>query len=225
MFRRRSAPIERRARPAQSSRLALAVILAALTAAALPALGSFASPACAQAGSRDADRGADPPREGGLVRVGGCRTSEREYGLPALADSAEQAALAELLAPGEGVKAGPACGRLAVDTPLFAQVGSVAPLEDAEWVAAVQILGARMDSCGLVHAERSLLAHTTGPCFPPYHVDLRACGTEAQVARFLDGLAAGPWGRFEPTDDRSQRRLFICAGRNLSLMDSVVDLR
>ncbi len=224
MSPRRHAPMAHRARrvaiPRRARRVPIARparIALALTLAALPAL--------AAGGSRDAGRGASPPPEGPVMRVGGCQTTERAYGLAAFSDSAAQAALVELLAPGEGPRGGPACERLGVDTPLFAQVGSVAPLADSEWVAAVEAVGARIDSCGLALAERSLLAHTTGPCFPPYHVDLRACGTEAQVARFLDRLATGPWGPFVPTDDRSQRKLFVCAGRNLSIMNSVVDLR
>jgi len=178
--------------------------------------------ACAWA---DGDRSTDRPREAPVMRVGGCQTSEREYGLAALADSAAVAAVNELIAPGEGPKGGPVCERLEVDTPLFVQIGSVSPLADSEWVAVVHVLGAQMDSCGIVFAERSLLRHTTGPCFPPYHIDLRACGREAQVARFLERLATGPWGRFEPTSEREERRLFVCAGRNLSLLNTVVDLK
>jgi hypothetical protein len=163
--------------------------------------------------------------KGQPARVGGCDTTERDYGLPVLADSAAGAALAELTAPGSGSKIGPVCRALGVDTPLFAQVGSVAPLADEEWRAAVQVLCARLDSAGVRIAERSLLRHTVGPCFPPYHVDLRGCGTTAGVATFLDSLAVGPWTPYAVTSERRGRRLFVAAGRELSLMNVAVDLR
>jgi len=204
--------------PATAARVVRLILLGSIAALVLSALpGSVAW--------ANGSRSADPPREAPVMRVGGCQTSEREYGLAFASDSAAVAAVGELIAPGEGPKGGPACARLGVDTPLFVQIGSVAPLADAEWIAAAQALGARMDSCGLVLAERSLLRHTTGPCFPPYHIDLRACGREAQVARFLVHLTDRPWGRFEPTAERGQRRLMICAGRNMSLMNTVVDLK
>jgi hypothetical protein len=206
-----AARLRRAAIPALATLLALAVLPGPGSWLGLRGLPWLAARACA-----DGDRSAKPPGEAPIMRVGGCQTSEREYGLAAAFDSAAVAAVEELNAPGEGPKAGPACKRLGVDAPLFAQIGSVDPLEDAQWVAAAKVLGARMDSCGLVLAERSLLRHTTGPCFPPYHIDLRACGREAEVARFLEQLAAGSWGAFTPTSDRGQRRLLI---------NTVVDLR
>ncbi len=217
--------------PALSLLAALTLLL--LAAAPCPQAGAPASApaseqACARGGEQmrgDGDRCADPPREEPVMRVGGCQTSEREYGLAAMTDSAAAAAVNELIAPGEGPKGGAACERLGVDAPLFAQIGTVGALADSEWVAVAKALGVLMDSCGLVLAERSLLRHTIGPCFPPYHIDLRACGRTEQVARFLARLAEGPYGPFTPAARREERRLFVSAGRNMSLMNTVVDLK
>ncbi len=74
-------------------------------------------------------------------------------------------------------------------------------------------------------AERSRLRHTIGPCFPPYHIDLRAVGSVVAVARFRDNLTEQKWKGFLPARTRGERSLFIAAGTNLSMMEPCGDLR
>lgn len=157
--------------------------------------------------------------------VGGCKTTERVYGVPALQDSLARAALDELMAPGVGPKTGAACRRLGVDAPLFVRLGAVNPVADSLWESVAERVTDRLCQAGCRIAGRSLLRHTTGTCFPPYHVDFDAVGDSAQVAGFLHQLTRGPWGPLEVTSHREERVLFLTAGCSLSVMDVVVDLR
>jgi hypothetical protein len=157
--------------------------------------------------------------------IGGCRTVEVRYGLSAWGDSAAVRALQELIAPGAGERVGPACRDLGVDAPLFARVGAVDPPADTLWAHAVRRVGEIMDSSGLRLASRSLLRHTTGTCFPPYHVDLEAVGDTAQVRGFLERLSTARWDPWVVAPERRERRLMVTAGMGLQSMDTVVDLR
>ncbi len=168
---------------------------------------------------------ADQPGEGVRRRVGGCQTTEREYGLPRLFDSAAEAAVLELLAPGPSRKGGAACRRLGVDTAVFAQVGAVDSLPDTIWVAAAARLTGILQAQGIHVAGRSLLLHTTGTCFPPHHVDLRACADSARAAAFLEGLAGTVWPNLVVADRPQDRVLFVAAGTNLSQMDWILNLK
>jgi len=158
-------------------------------------------------------------------RMGGCQTREMAYGLPAARDSLAAAAVEELLAPGMGPKVGEACRQLGVDAPLFVKIGAVELHADSQWVALASQLTAAIKHAGIRIAERSQLAHTTGTCFPPYHIDFRACGDSASVGRFLAGLARLEWEGFQPTDDRRTRRYFVSAGWSLAGTDAIVDLK
>ncbi|MCK4411920.1 MAG: hypothetical protein KAY32_00115 [Candidatus Eisenbacteria sp.] len=163
--------------------------------------------------------------KGGVPRVGGCRTVERAYGLPALTDSVAHAATQELLAPGAPERERPLCRALGVTTPLFVQVGAVDSLDDRLWASVAGRIGEKLAADGVHLAMRSGLRHTTGPCFPPFHVDLRACGDSASVAVFLDELDGLAWEGLLPADDHGERVLFVSAGTSLQLMDHVVHLR
>jgi hypothetical protein len=158
-------------------------------------------------------------------RLGGCQTTQRVYGLPACTDSLAMLAIDELLAPGVGPRTGPACRALAVDTPLFLQVGAIDPPADTLWVELSRALSARVEAAQLRLASRTLLSHTTGTCFPPYHVDLRACGDSAQVAAFLRDLPDAAWPGFTRAGVRAQREVFISAGVSLQGMAVAIDLR
>lgn len=182
------------------ARLALAALLVLCACAGLAATG-------------------DPPR-----RLGGCQTTQRAYGLPACADSLALLAVDELLAPGAGPRSGPACRALAVDTPLFLQIGAVDPPADTLWARLSRALSARIEAAHLRLAARTLLSHTTGTCFPPYHVDLRACGDSARVAAFLRDLPDAAWPGFTRVEARAQREVFISAGVSLQGMTAAVDL-
>jgi hypothetical protein len=163
---------------------------------------------------------AQPPQT-----VGGCRTTEREYGLPARADSLALLALGELTAPGMGEKTGPAARRLGADTPLFITIGAVDPLADTLWARAAERLDSLLAGRGMRLAARSGLRHTTGPCFPPYHVDLRAVSDSARVDGFRRALPLASWGPLAVTAERARRVMFVTAGASLQSMDTVVDLR
>jgi hypothetical protein len=163
---------------------------------------------------------AQPPQ-----MVGGCRTTEREYGLPACADSLALLALGELTAPGMGEKSGPAARRLGVDTPLFITIGAVDPVADTLWVRAAQSLDGLLARGGVRLAARSGVRLSTGPCVPPYHVDLRAVSDSARVVDFRRALALAPWGPLAVTPERALRVMFVTAGTSLQSEDTVVDLR
>jgi hypothetical protein len=130
-------------------------------------------------------------------------------------DSLALAAVDELLSPGPAGQSGSACRLLSVDTPLFAQLGAVDPPADSVWCAAAARLGDLAESLGVRLAERSLLGHTTGPCFPPYHVDLRACGDSAAVAAFLEILPRAGWPGFRVAAAGAARTLLLSAGTSL----------
>lgn len=157
--------------------------------------------------------------------VGGCRTVEREFGLPAWRDSVAVRALTELTAPGTGPKTGPACERLHVDAPLFVTLGAVSEPDDSLWVQAASQVFARMRHCEILPATRSLLRCTRGPCFPPFHVEFEAVGDSAQVNEFLKELAAGAWDPLAITSRRAERVLFVAAGMSRETLDRVVDLK
>lgn len=158
--------------------------------------------------------------------VGGCQTSEREYGLPTLADSLAQAALGELMGPSVARhEESPEIRALGIDTPFFAQIGAVVPPPDSAWIALASQLTKEISDHGLRIAQRSLLRHTTGTCFPPYHVDLQAVGDSAAAASFLSDLPKMIWQGFVPTQNRSERIFFIAAGTSMELMNAVVDLK
>lgn len=159
------------------------------------------------------------------VRVGGCNTTERDFGLPPIANERAQEAVAELLAPGMGPKSGPACRALVVDTPCFLQIGAVDSQANEVWRNLAEQITALTKAGGLHLAERSLLRHTTGPCFPPYHVDFRAVGSAEAVARFRADLTEQKWKGFIPASTRGERSLFISAGVNLSMMEPCGDLQ
>jgi hypothetical protein len=160
-------------------------------------------------------------------RIGGCRTTERDFGPPGAArvDSAAALALDELTAPGPDSKVGPACRRLGVDTPLFVSLGAVDPIADTLWTRAVERVDSLLRRSGAHRIAISPLRHTTGPCFPPYHVEMPAVGDSASVAAFLRGLPMAPWGPFVATPERGARILFVSAGTSRQSMDTVVDLR
>lgn len=158
-------------------------------------------------------------------RLGGCQTTAHDFGLPAVADSLVLSALGELMAPGMGPKTGPHCRQLGADTPLFAQIGAVDSLPNEAWVDIAGQLTAQLETGGVRIGERSQLRHTTGPCFPPYHVDFRGVADSASVAAFLSALPRIAWDGFVATAERSERRFFITAGMSLQQMDIVVDLR
>ncbi|MBD3236855.1 MAG: hypothetical protein GF330_09135 [Candidatus Eisenbacteria bacterium] len=157
-------------------------------------------------------------------RLGGCETRERAYGLAAMRDSVALAALAELMAPGMGPKSGPHARALGADSPFFAQAGAVDSLPDGDWVAIAEALTARIATYGIHLAERSLLRHTTGPCFPPHHIDFRGVADSAAAQSFLADLPQMAWEGFAPAARRSERRLLITAGLSLQQMDVAVDL-
>lgn len=158
-------------------------------------------------------------------RLGGCQTTQRAYGLTGFADSLATLAIEELLAPGVGSRTGPACRALAVDTPLFLEIGAIDPPADTLWVRLSRALSERVEAAQLRLASRALLSHTTGTCFPPYHVDLRACGDSAHVAAFLRDLPDAVWPGFTRAGERTQREVFISAGVSLQGMTVAVDLR
>ena len=160
-----------------------------------------------------------------VERLGGCQTTERVCGLPALSDTLADAALSELMAPGMGPKVGEACRAIGVDTPLFVQIGALDSLQGKTWVAISNQVTALLISSGARIAGRSLLRHTIGPCFPPNHIDFRACGDSVFVRSFLDALAQTGWEGFSPAPVRRERKLFITAGTSLQLMDAIVDLK
>lgn len=157
--------------------------------------------------------------------VGGCRTVEREFGLPALQDSSAVRAFDELIAPGMGPKAGPACRQLRVDAPLFVTIGAVTEPADSIWVRVASHVTARMLRCEIRPATRSPLRCTSGTCFPPYHVDFEAVGDSAQVSEFLKELTGGPWDPLIITSRRAERTLFVAAGVSRETLDTVVDLK
>jgi hypothetical protein len=135
------------------------------------------------------------------------------------------AAKAELVAPGRGPKTGPACRALGVDTPLYAQVGALDSLADETWRSIATQVTARMAAAGVHLAERTGLQHTTGTCFPPYHVDFRACADSSAARLFLKELTSSAWEGFTATGNRRERRLFVTAGLSLQLLDTTVDLK
>ena len=157
--------------------------------------------------------------------VGGCRTVEREFGLPALRDSLAIRAFDELIAPGSGPKTGPACRQLRVDAPLFVTIGAVAEPADSIWVRVASHIADRMLRCEIRPATRSALRCTTGPCFPPYHVEFEAVGDSAQVGEFLDELTSGSWDPLVITSRRAERTLFVAAGVSRESLNTVVDLK
>ncbi len=146
--------------------------------------------------------------------VGGCHTSEHDYGLPAIADSLAAADLDAALH-----------GRASGKSPLFVQIGSVKEMAAECWISLGRQLTSLITEGGLRLASRSLLRHTTGTCFPPYHVDLEAVGDTAAVARFLEILPSHRWEGFEVAAQRSERDCFISAGRSREMMNTVVDLK
>jgi hypothetical protein len=163
----------------------------------------------------------EPP----VRRLGGCQTTRRAYGLPEATDSLAAGAVDELLAPGEGPKPGPFCRALGADTPLFVEIGAVDSLADQVWAGLAGAATSRIAECELHLAERTLLGHTTGPCFPPYHVELRACGDSASVAAFLETLGAVSWPALTGAQKPSEREIFVEAGTSLQFMPYRVDLR
>ncbi len=158
-------------------------------------------------------------------RLGGCQTRELAYGLPAISDSLAAAAVEELLAPGKGPKTGAACRQLEVDALLFVKIGAVERQTDEQWIALAKQLTVALEQAGIRIAGRSQLAHTTGTCFPPYHIDFQACGDSVSVGRCLAGLPKAEWEGFQPTDERRIRRFFVSAGRSLASTDAIVDLK
>ncbi len=157
-------------------------------------------------------------------RLGGCQTTVQSSGLPALSDSLATAAVAELLTPGSGPRRGPACRSLGVELPVFAQIGALDSLNDETWRAISEQLTQRIADAGLRLAERSALRLTTGTCFPPYHVDFRACADSAAAGRFLADLGDVAWDGFAFAEDRRTRRLFVIAGLSMQLMSTAVNL-
>jgi hypothetical protein len=158
-------------------------------------------------------------------RLGGCRTVERELGTRASPDTLAVGALAELTAPGMGPKAGPICRRLGVDAPLFVSIGAVDEQPDSTWMRVADQVGDRMRGGGLHMASRSPLRHTTGTCFPPYHIDFEAVGDSARVGGFLARMARASWEPLIVAERRQERVIFIAAGLNRQSMDTVVDLK
>lgn len=195
--------------------------------ASLLSLGGLIVP---QAAGRHVDLAGAPARTGTAAevsddagsRLGGCRTTWRAYGLPAQSDSLALKALGEILRGGSGgggacaERGGPACRRLGVDTPLFIQVGALDLPADSVWVSAVRTVGVLLERTGVRLAERTLLGLTSGPCFPPHHVDLRACGDSLAVAAFLDALPREPWPGCRPAKPGARRDLLLSAGTSLS---------
>ncbi|MFH1144197.1 MAG: hypothetical protein V1774_06610 [Candidatus Eisenbacteria bacterium] len=161
----------------------------------------------------------------GAERVGGCATQVREGGLPAIEDSLAQAAMNELLAPKPGHDGTPSCRRLGVNAALFLQIGAVDSLADSLWQGISGQVTDRLRSGTLILAQRSALLRTTGPCFPPFHVDFRACGDSTRVRGFIDSLVVMNWDEWTAAPERKARDLFISAGMSLQQMDTVVDLR
>lgn len=157
--------------------------------------------------------------------MGGCQTKELDFGLPPLAEERAQRAVAELLEPGTGPKTGPACRELGVDTPCFVQIGAVAEQDEEIWQSLAEQVTTLLKTHGLHLAERSRLRHTTGPCFPPYHVDFRAVGTAEAVTRCRAELGEQKWKGFLPAATRGERSLFLAAGTNLSMMEPCGDLK
>jgi len=167
---------------------------------------------------------ADSPGPGDAQRVGGCRTSEREYGLPSFTDSSGVAAIRGLLAPSTAPRAGESCLLPPGAAPLFVQLGAVDNLADSLWRAVAEQVTVRMRESGLAFAQRSALLHTTGPCFPPFHIDFQAYGDSARVIGFLDSLRVDTWAGFAIAAERRRRDLFLAAGMSLQLMEWVIDL-
>jgi hypothetical protein len=161
---------------------------------------------------------------GGLMRMGGCQTTPEEYGLPALSDSLGLLAFEELMAPGQGPRTGPASDQLEVDGVLFLQAGAIVRGEKQAWVTLAGHVTRRLREAGIVLASRSALLHTTGTCFPPYHVDFRAVGRSPVIDAFVRSLADQAWDGFAPTPIRSERSHFLTAGRSLQQSDVVIDL-
>jgi hypothetical protein len=167
---------------------------------------------------------ADSPCSGDAQRVGGCRTSAREYGLPSFTDSLGVAAIRGLLTPSTAPRAGEACLLPPGTAPLFAQLGAVDHVADSLWRAMAEQVTVRLRESGLALAQRSALLHTTGPCFPPLHIDFQAYGDSARVIGFLDSLRVSTWTGFEIAAERRRRDLFLAAGMSLQLMEWVIDL-
>ncbi len=161
---------------------------------------------------------------GTVARLGGCETTEAAYGLDALADSVAQGAIDELLSPGEGLKTGPHCRQLMVQTPLFLKIGAVEEGPAEAWASLAGQVTECLGEFDLHLAERSLLRHTTGTCFPPYHVDFRAVGAAGAVDALLVHLGTLEWEGFVRVEDRRSRTHFLSAGRSLQLTETVVDL-
>lgn len=159
------------------------------------------------------------------ARLGGCETTEAEYGLAALADSVALGAVDELLSPGEGPKTGPHCKRLKADAALFLKIGAVQQGVPEHWALLARQVTECLEEFDLHLAERSLLRHTTGTCFPPYHVDFRLVGAAGAVEELLDQLSTLEWEGFVQVQDRWSRTHFLSAGRSLQLTGVVVDLQ
>ena len=155
--------------------------------------------------------------------MGGCRTETRDFGLPAYSDSLAETVVRALLAPRPG--GGRPGSTPPGATPLFVQIGSVDSLGDPVWQAiAAQVTG-RLQRAGASIGRRTALLKTTGPCFPPYHVDFEGWADSSDAAAFLDSLAVASWEGFAPVERRSARSLFVQAGTSLQQLDRVIDLR
>jgi len=157
--------------------------------------------------------------------LGGCRTSEHEYGLEAYTDTAAVAALEELIAPGTGPKAGAACRRLGVDAPFFVRLGAIDSVSAPRWATLARQVTTALGASGVHIAERSLLRHTVGPCFPPYHIDFRTCGPAGAVADVLEAWPNREWQGFVRAASRGERLVWISAGTSLQRIATVVELR
>jgi len=158
-------------------------------------------------------------------RLGGCETTRREYGWPPARDSLALAALEELLVPGPASRTGPACRRLGVEAPLFVTIGAVDPPPDSLWASLARQVSAALDGARVRTAERTLLGHTTGPCFPPYHLDIRACGDSAAVGAFLKALPGAAWQGFAVAGEAREREFLLTAGTSLQSPSVTLGLR
>lgn len=168
--------------------------------------------------------------------VGGCQTVGEAYGLAAFSDSAAVEAVRRALSPAPAEAHGatgeqPPSGRTSADSeaarivPLFVQIGAVDSPDKRDAKSLAQQLSDRLGTGGLTLASRTLLLHTSGPCFPPYHIDFQAWGDSLAVGAFLDSLPHVPWEGFAPAKERSQRDVFVSAGTSLQAMDDFVDLK
>jgi len=166
-------------------------------------------------------------RTGGPPAIGGCRTESREYGLPAFTDSLAEATVRALLTPRrDSASPDEVHGRVPPGAaPLFLQIGAVDCPADSTWRGIAGQVTDRIQAAGISLARRSALRETSGPCFPPFHVDFEAWAESTLVAAFLDSLVAWSWPGFHRTGVRAERDLFITAGMSLQQMDRVVDLR